>query len=196
VALANLADVATLGRNFAEARLLLDEAIQLAEGTADDYVRAFILLNLAENLLGSKDYPGAISRFRASQEYAAVAGTGRLHALALCGLGQALCADGQEAAGRDHLRACEKIAVQMDDHLVLRKAREALKATTATVGTLKLTSRETETIQRVDKGDTDREIADHLGIAVPTVRRHLENIFAKLGVSSRGSAAATWRNLP
>lgn len=40
------------------------------------------------------------------------------------------------------------------------------------------------------------QLAEHVGIAIPTVRWHLENIFAKLNTRSRGAAAAIWRNLP
>jgi len=75
------------------------------------------------------------------------------------------------------------------------KAHDALKAVSRSETGPKLTKRETEIIRLVDKGESDRAIADHLGIAVPTVRRHLENIFAKLDTRSRGSAAI-WRNLP
>ena len=78
----------------------------------------------------------------------------------------------------------------------LEKARSALQAVTRIAAGPKLTKRETEIIRLVDKGVSDRAIAGRLGIAVPTVRRHLENIFAKLNTRSRGAAAAIWRNLP
>jgi hypothetical protein len=92
----------------------------------------------------------------------------------MCGLGRALCADGQESDGRNLLLVGEKLAAQLGDQMVLGKAQDALKVVTGTETTPRLTKRETDVIRLVDRGESDRAIADHLGIAVPTVRRHLE----------------------
>ena len=53
-----------------------------------------------------------------------------------------------------------------------------------------LTARELEVLRLVAKGRTNQEIADELCLSVKTVARHLENIYCKLGVSSRTAAAA------
>ena len=53
-----------------------------------------------------------------------------------------------------------------------------------------LTERETEVLHHVAEGMRNREIAQALWIAPGTVRKHLENIYAKLGVHSRAAAAA------
>ena len=53
-----------------------------------------------------------------------------------------------------------------------------------------LTAREVEVLRLVAAGKTNREIAAALVISDHTVRRHLQNIFAKLGVSSRAAATA------
>jgi len=48
-----------------------------------------------------------------------------------------------------------------------------------------LTSREIEIIAAIKQGSSNREIASQLAISEETVKRHLSNIYAKLGVSSR-----------
>jgi DNA-binding CsgD family transcriptional regulator len=53
-----------------------------------------------------------------------------------------------------------------------------------------LTARQVEVLRLVAQGHTDRQIAAELGLSEKTVGRHLESIFAKLGVSSRAAAAA------
>ncbi|HKU28308.1 MAG TPA: response regulator transcription factor [Candidatus Sulfotelmatobacter sp.] len=60
-----------------------------------------------------------------------------------------------------------------------------------------LTSREMEIISEIQSGSSNREIANKLAISEETVKRHLSNIFAKLGVSSRLELAllATKHNL-
>jgi DNA-binding CsgD family transcriptional regulator len=53
-----------------------------------------------------------------------------------------------------------------------------------------LTAREAEVLRLVAAGKTNREVAVALVISEHTVARHVQNIFAKLGVSSRSAATA------
>jgi DNA-binding NarL/FixJ family response regulator len=53
-----------------------------------------------------------------------------------------------------------------------------------------LTGRECEVLRLVAAGQSNREIATALVISEHTVGRHLQNIFAKLGVSSRAAATS------
>ena len=48
-----------------------------------------------------------------------------------------------------------------------------------------------EILHRVAAGATNRQVADQICISEKTVGRHLANIYAKLGVSSR-TAAVAW----
>jgi DNA-binding NarL/FixJ family response regulator len=53
-----------------------------------------------------------------------------------------------------------------------------------------LTARELEVLRLVAAGKTNREIAAALVVSEHTVARHVQNIFAKLHVSSRTAASA------
>jgi DNA-binding CsgD family transcriptional regulator len=55
---------------------------------------------------------------------------------------------------------------------------------------LGLTARQAEVLRLVTAGEPDERIASELFITRLTVRKHLENIYAKLGVNSRTAAAA------
>lgn len=52
-----------------------------------------------------------------------------------------------------------------------------------------LTTREVEVLRLVCQGSSNRMMADELGLSVKTVGRHVENIYNKIGVSSRAAAA-------
>jgi DNA-binding CsgD family transcriptional regulator len=54
-----------------------------------------------------------------------------------------------------------------------------------------LTEREREILELVAAGKTNAEIAETIWIAPGTVRKHLENVYEKLGVHSRTAAVAT-----
>ena len=57
-----------------------------------------------------------------------------------------------------------------------------------------LTAREAEILELVGEGMSNSAIADTLLVSPLTVRRHLENIFGKLGVRSRTAAVSAVRN--
>jgi DNA-binding CsgD family transcriptional regulator len=58
----------------------------------------------------------------------------------------------------------------------------------------KLTAREAQVLYWVVKGKINRDIADILGASPATVKKHLERVFAKLGVETRTAAAAMAMN--
>jgi DNA-binding CsgD family transcriptional regulator len=63
------------------------------------------------------------------------------------------------------------------------------------VAEVPLTTREREVLAWVARGKTNAEIAELLWLAPSTVRKHLENVYAKLGVSSRTAAVARFLGL-
>jgi len=52
-----------------------------------------------------------------------------------------------------------------------------------------LTGRECEVLVELARGRTSKEIAKTLGIAVRTANHHVENIYAKIDVTTRAAAA-------
>lgn len=70
---------------------------------------------------------------------------------------------------------------------VLDAAGHRVNRPTGTAGGL--TAREVEVLVLVARGETKRQIAQDLTISVKTVNAHVEHIYSKLGVTSRGAAA-------
>jgi len=66
----------------------------------------------------------------------------------------------------------------------------ALMRSAAQSDTHGLSERELEVLRLVAAGKTNREIASALVVSQHTVARHVQNIFGKLGVSSRTAATA------
>jgi DNA-binding CsgD family transcriptional regulator len=58
-----------------------------------------------------------------------------------------------------------------------------------------LTARERDVLSWVARGKTNAEIAQLLWLAPSTVRKHLENVYAKLGVNTRTAAVARFLGL-
>ncbi|MDZ4144401.1 MAG: response regulator [Burkholderiales bacterium] len=77
--------------------------------------------------------------------------------------------------------------------IVMREVSDAKIIETMSLA-FKLTAREAEVLYWVVKGKINRDIGDILGASPATVKKHLEHIFAKLGVETRTSAAAMATN--
>jgi DNA-binding CsgD family transcriptional regulator len=75
------------------------------------------------------------------------------------------------------------------DRLVLTLLRPHLEAAVRRIMTPSLTRREREVLALVREGLTNRAIAHRLAVSPHTVRKHLENAFARLDVHSRTEAA-------
>ena len=58
-----------------------------------------------------------------------------------------------------------------------------------------LTTREVEILKLIHAGCSNQDIAGQLFISMPTVKRHISNIYAKLGVKSRTQAVAIGKEL-
>jgi ATP/maltotriose-dependent transcriptional regulator MalT len=94
-------------------------------------------------------------------------------------LGQALAAcEGLEGLGaeREAVRAVKLIAALGGRRAALKRAG--------------LTPREIEVLGLVAEGLSNRQVAERLVVSEHTVHRHLANVYARLGVSSRAAAVA------
>ncbi len=58
-----------------------------------------------------------------------------------------------------------------------------------------LSPRELEVLALIESGHSNQAIAARLVISLPTVKRHISNIYAKLGVDSRTQAVARAKEL-
>lgn len=73
--------------------------------------------------------------------------------------------------------------------IVLREESDAAQIEKL-MAAFKLTQRESEVLNWLVKGKTNRDIGEILGTSPRTVNKHLEHVFVKLGVETRTSAAA------
>ena len=79
-------------------------------------------------------------------------------------------------------------------HLEYLLLEESVVTAPDALNVLGLTKRETEVLHWLAEGKRNAEIAVILGMTTRTVGKHLEHIFAKLGVETRAAAAAIARD--
>ena len=93
-----------------------------------------------------------------------------------------------------HANACGTLVIAADGSTLVVEATEggsALLLTEQPSGVRTLTPRENDVMRCVEDGLSNNEIARRLRIQLPTVRKHLEHVFDKLGVQSRTAALST-----
>jgi DNA-binding NarL/FixJ family response regulator len=135
-------------------------------------IRAARLLGAADRILADADIEEwPIRRFQAAKA--------RDASLAL--LGESAYTEAYSDGGR--------MSVDSAVQYALSSAAEPTRATSS--GVLeRLTKREVEVARLVAEGCTNRDIATTLVLSERTVARHLDNMFTKLGISSRTAMAA------
>jgi DNA-binding NarL/FixJ family response regulator len=89
--------------------------------------------------------------------------------------------EGDEAAASEGGGASEWL-------VVLREASDTAMIEAMTLA-FRLTAREAEVLYWVVKGKTNRDVAEILSMSPKTVTKHLEHVYAKLGVETRTAAA-------
>jgi len=104
-------------------------------------------------------------------------------------LAQALSGFGDHTSAQLELQAAQRTLTDLGATVDLCRLAESTAGASASYGGL--TTRETEILALVARGDTNRQIAQVLVISEKTVARHLANVHRKLGVSTR-TAAVAW----
>ena len=167
-----------------------EAAAELA-GVADGY-RTLALLATADHargavLLADGDAAGAVAAlrgaWRAWRELEAPYEAARARLL----IGLACRELGDEDAAAMELDGARTVLAGLGAGPDLDRLDRLAGAASATGG---LTGRELEVLRLVAAGETNHAIASRLHLADKTVHRHVSNIYAKLGVSSRAGATA------
>jgi len=171
-----------------DAETSADELASIADTTGMQAYHAAAAMAAGAVRLAEGDVPAALERLRAAmtayQELRLPCEAATARSL----YGQALGAAGDEDGARAELRAAlatfERLGAVPDARATARllDGPEALPSG--------LTARECEVLRLVAAGKTNRDIAVELVISEHTVARHLQNMFAKIGVSSRAGATA------
>lgn len=87
------------------------------------------------------------------------------------------------------------IGIWVGNRLTPTRRSGPFERNTAAVASLGLTPREIDVLDRLAKGQSNKEIARALGSSPNTVKTQVASIYAKLGVTSRGKAVDAARAL-
>ncbi|HUL86054.1 MAG TPA: helix-turn-helix transcriptional regulator [Actinomycetota bacterium] len=134
--------------------------------------------------------PAALGSFRTATATWQDLGLPYETAQARLGYGLALRAAGDEDGATLELGAARAAFERLGAAPDAARAAGALRGAEADMLPAGLSAREAEVLREVASGKSNREIAASLVISEHTVARHLQNIFAKAGVSSRSAATA------
>ena len=167
------------------ARELADELASLAEATGTDMLAASAAYARGTVLLASGDATSAIAALRAAGKAWRDLHAPYEVARARFQLALAYRANGDPDAADLELDGARATFTSLGASVDLARIEPVAPAPPRV-----LTERECEVLRLVAAGKTNREIAAELVLSEHTVSRHLQNIFMKLGVTSRAAATA------
>ncbi|WP_214465673.1 LuxR C-terminal-related transcriptional regulator [Microbacterium flavescens] len=168
------------------ARRAVDELVGVSGSNPTALLSAFAATAEARVLLAEGDHGRALARAESARSGWAAVGAPHEEARCRTLLGRIHAELGDAAVAADEREAARAGLLRIG-------ARAALAELTASAGGKAagpLTPREAEVLRLVSTGLNNRGIAGRLSLSEKTVARHLSNIFAKLGLSSRAAATA------
>jgi DNA-binding NarL/FixJ family response regulator len=166
-------------------RELADELAALAQATGTEMLAASAAHARGTVLLASGEPASAIPALRAACRAWRDLQTPYEVARTRFQLGLAYRALGDDDAAELELDGARATFASLGAALDLARVEAVARATSGL-----LSERECEVLRLVASGKRNREIASDLVISEHTVSRHLQNIFMKLGVTSRAAATA------
>ena len=167
---------------MAEAGTATDELSAIARSLGSPMLDALVGRAAGAVRLGEGDARGALGDLRKASD-----GFRELEAPYEVACTAVLIGTARRAVGDDEGAALELDAARATfASLGARPDLSRLEVSTTRV----LTARELQVLRLVARGVTNRAIGTALGLSERTVDRHVSNIFAKLGVSSRAAATA------
>jgi DNA-binding CsgD family transcriptional regulator/tetratricopeptide (TPR) repeat protein len=178
------AEIALAAGEVEEARAACLELRDLAKQFESAMLDAIVAHAEGAVALAAGDAPSALAKLRHAQriwlELDAPYEVARTREL----IAKACAVLGDEEAGTLELEAARELFER------LGAAPDLARLSTHSGMRYGLSERELEVLRLVAAGKSNRDVASALVISEHTVARHLQNIFAKLRVSSRGAAAA------
>jgi DNA-binding CsgD family transcriptional regulator len=191
--LAAQAEIALAAGDAAAARTAADELASVAHVIDVPYLTALAAHAGGAVLLAEGDAPGALGALRSAHAGWQALGAPYEAARTRVLLGQGYRALGDEDGAALEIDAAATVFRRlgaMPDLATLGRDAGRAGGRGAPPDAGGLSPREVEVLAELATGHTNREIASDLGISDKTVARHVSNIFAKLGLSSRSAATA------
>ena len=168
-----------------------------ARNALDAFGHATMAVHLSNDLSAGKAvWQTALARQLMHTYFAVAPGQVPEELLAWLREQSALAAEGREQTPLTITRDPKQLIFSLqertsdDDWLMVMREVSDAAVVDAVLQAFKLTMREAEVLYWVVKGKTNRDIGDILGSSPATVKKHLEHVFAKLGVETRNAAAS------
>jgi LuxR family transcriptional regulator, maltose regulon positive regulatory protein len=187
------ASVAAAQHRTEEATAVLSTAVLSAERSHRDFLALRLRTMLALVWLAANERSRAIEVFREVLEVAAPAGVYQSILDAGPDIGsllQAVCEDARHRPQTNELISCIN---HLLDGWRMRYPPGGNRLRGTEQGSL--SSREREIVDLIARGQSNKAIANTLGIGAETVKSHVKSIFMKLGVDRRAQAVARARDL-